>query len=177
MTIGEKIALRRRSAGLSQEALAGQLGVSRQAVSRWETNESLPDTEKILQLCRIFDTSADDLLLDQAPETALELNAARPPLPLWQQVFRYIYLGLGAAGAVLALIGLAGAVVWAMTTDQWYTDLGRFGTALETTRYGAILPGGLLLLGIALALLAFDVLLSKRDQVQALSSHGKESDS
>ena len=45
MTIGEKIALRRRNAGLSQEALAGQLGVSRQAVSRWETNESLPDTE------------------------------------------------------------------------------------------------------------------------------------
>lgn len=176
MTIGEKIALRRRRAGLSQEALAGQLGVSRQAVSRWETNESLPDTEKILQLCRIFDTSADDLLLDQVPETALELNAARPPLPLWRQGFRYIYLGLGAAGAVLALIGLAGAVFWAMTTDQWYTDLGRFGTALETTRCGAILPGGLLLLGIALALLAFDVLLSKRDQVQVPRSHGKESD-
>ena len=36
MTIGEKISLRRRTAGLSQEALAAQLGVSRQAVSRWE---------------------------------------------------------------------------------------------------------------------------------------------
>ena len=40
MTIGEKIALRRRSAGLSQEALAERLGVSRQAVSRWETGLS-----------------------------------------------------------------------------------------------------------------------------------------
>mgnify|MGYP001392023074 CR=1 FL=1 len=75
MTIGEKIALRRRSAGLSQEALAAQLGVSRQAVSRWETNESLPDTEKILQLCRIFGVSSDDLLLDKPPE------AAPPSLP------------------------------------------------------------------------------------------------
>lgn len=176
MTIGEKIALRRRSAGLSQEALAGQLGVSRQAVSRWETNESLPDTERVLQLCRIFGVSADDLLLDQAPETALKLRPVRPPLPLWRQVLRYVYLGLGAAGAVLAVIGLAGAVFWAMTTDQWYTNLGRFGTALETSRYGAILPGGLLLLIIALALLAFDVLLSKRDQVQVPRSHGKESD-
>ena len=40
MTIGEKISLRRRTAGLSQEALAAQLGVSRQAVSRWETGLS-----------------------------------------------------------------------------------------------------------------------------------------
>ena len=51
MTIGEKISLRRRTAGLSQEALAARLGVSRQAVSRWETGESLPDAEKIVQLC------------------------------------------------------------------------------------------------------------------------------
>lgn len=126
MTIGEKIALRRRSAGLSQEALAGQLGVSRQAVSRWETNESLPDTEKILQLCRIFGVSADDLLLDKAPETA----CSRPPLPLWRRWLRYIYLGLGAAGAALTLLGTLGAIFWSATTSEWYTDWGRFGTAL-----------------------------------------------
>ena len=176
MTIGEKIALRRRSAGLSQEALAVQLGVSRQAISRWETNESLPDTEKVLQLCRIFGVSADDLLLDQSPETAAEPTSARPPLPLWRQVFRYVYLGLGAVGVVLALVGLAGVLHWAVTTHMWDPDWGRFGSALTDTRYGAILPGGLLLLGIALALLAFDVLLSKRDQVQVPRSHRKESD-
>lgn len=176
MTIGEKIALRRRNAGLSQEALAVQLGVSRQAISRWETNESLPDTEKVLQLCRIFGVSADDLLLDQSPETAAEPTSARPPLPLWRQVFRYVYLGLGAVGVVLALVGLAGVLHWAVTTHMWDPDWGRFGSALTDTRYGAILPGGLLLLGIALALLAFDVLLSKRDQVQVPRSHRKESD-
>ena len=176
MTIGEKIALRRRNAGLSQEALAGQLGVSRQAVSRWETNESLPDTEKVLQLCRIFGVSADDLLLDQAPETALKFNAARPLLPVWRRAFRYVYLGLGAVGVVLALVGLAGVLHWAVTTHMWDPDWGRFGSALTDTRYGAILPGGLLLLGIGLALLVFGVLLSKRDQIQASSSHRKESD-
>ncbi|WP_417043462.1 helix-turn-helix transcriptional regulator [Dysosmobacter sp.] len=159
MTIGEKIALRRRSAGLSQEALAGQLGVSRQAVSRWETNESLPDTEKILQLCRIFGVSADDLLLDKAPETA----CSRPPLPLWRRWLRYIYLGLGAAGAVLALVGTVGALLWSATTSEWYTDWGRFGTALWFNWPGPVLLGGVVLLLLALALLAFDVLLSKRD--------------
>lgn len=176
MTTGEKISLQRRNAGLSQEDLAGQLGVSRQAVSRWEANESLPDTEKVLQLCRIFGVSADNLLLDQAPETALKFNAVPLSLPVWRQAFQYIYLGLGAVSVVLALVGLAGVLHWAMTTHMWDPDWGRFGSALTETEYGAILSGGLLLLIIALALLIFNVLLSKRDQIQASSSHRKESD-
>ena len=52
-----------------------------------------------------------------------------------------------------------------MTTHMWDPDWGRFGSALTDTRYGAILSGGLLLLLIALTLLVFDVLLSKRDQI------------
>ena len=71
--------------------------------------------------------------------------------------------GLGAIGALLALIGLAGVLYDAVTATSWYTDMGRFGDALMNTKYGAILPGGLLLLLIALSLLAFDVLLSKRN--------------
>lgn len=74
-----------------------------------------------------------------------------------------LYLGLGAIGALLALIGLAGVLYDAVTATSWYTDMGRFGDALMNTKYGAILPGGLLLLLIALSLLAFDVLLSKRN--------------
>ena len=161
MTIGEKIALRRRSAGLSQEALAERLGVSRQAVSRWETGESFPDTEKVLQLCRIFSISADYLLNEAEP--APEASSVRPPLPVWRRWFRTIYLVLDAAGTALALIGLAGAILWAVQTSSWYTDWGRFGTALYFEWPGPVLLGGLLLLLIALALLAADVLLSKRD--------------
>ena len=72
--------------------------------------------------------------------------------------------GMVFYGAVLlALIGLAGVLYDAVTTTSWYTDMGRFGDALMNTKYGAILPGGLLLLLIALSLLAFDVLLSKRN--------------
>ena len=160
MTIGEKIALRRRSAGLSQEALAGQLGVSRQAVSRWETNESLPDTEKILQLCRIFGVSADDLLLDKPPESA---PFSRPPLPLWRRWFRRVYLWMGSLGVLMALAGLIGAIFWALRTDQWYYNLGRIGTALLYHWMGPIAAGGVCLMMLALLLLVFDVLLSRLD--------------
>ena len=160
MTIGEKIALRRRSAGLSQEALAAQLGVSRQAVSRWETNESLPDTEKILQLCRIFGVSSDDLLLDKPPEAAPPSN---PHLPLWRQWFRRVYLWMGSLGVLMALAGLVGAIFWALQTDQWYYNIGRIGTALLYHWMGPIAAGGGCLMMLALLLLVFDVLLSRRD--------------
>ena len=65
MDIGKKIALCRKEAGLSQEALAAELGISRQAVSRWETGEAVPDTAKVIELSRIFSVTTDYLLLDE----------------------------------------------------------------------------------------------------------------
>ena len=46
--IAERLAARRKQAGLSQEALAEKLGVSRQAVSKWERSESAPDTDNLM---------------------------------------------------------------------------------------------------------------------------------
>lgn len=63
MTTGQKIYECRRKAGMTQEALADRLGVSRQAVSKWESDNAFPETEKILELCRLFSLSADELLL------------------------------------------------------------------------------------------------------------------
>ena len=60
--IGEKIALCRKKAGMSQEALAAELNISRQAVSRWETGEATPDTDKVVQLSRLFGVTTDYLL-------------------------------------------------------------------------------------------------------------------
>ena len=62
MTIGERIQLLRKAAGLSQEQLAEIVGVSRQAVSKWETDQSSPDIENILALSRAFSVSTDELL-------------------------------------------------------------------------------------------------------------------
>ncbi len=62
MQIGEKIAGLRQKAGLSQEQLAEKLSVSRQSVSKWEMNQSLPQLDKVIQLCNLFNISTDALL-------------------------------------------------------------------------------------------------------------------
>ena len=61
MILADKIIALRKKAGWSQEELAGQLGVSRQSVSKWEGAQSIPDMDKLLQLSRIFGVSTDYL--------------------------------------------------------------------------------------------------------------------
>ncbi len=51
--LGEKIQRLRKEKGLSQEQLAAQLTISRQAISKWELGESMPDTENIVQLSKL----------------------------------------------------------------------------------------------------------------------------
>lgn len=65
MTFGEKLQKLRQKAGMSQDALAERLDVSRQAVSRWELGEVVPDTANVLGVSRIFGVSTDYLLLDE----------------------------------------------------------------------------------------------------------------
>lgn len=62
MTIGEKISSLRIKLKISQEELAEKLDVSRQSVSKWEMNQALPQIDKILQLCNLFNISTDTLL-------------------------------------------------------------------------------------------------------------------
>ena len=64
MTFGEKLQLLRKQNGMSQEQLALKLDVSRQAISKWELNNSLPDTENAIQLSQLFCVSLDYLLKD-----------------------------------------------------------------------------------------------------------------
>ncbi len=65
MTIGEKISTLRNSLGISQEALADKLMVSRQAVSKWEMDQTQPQIDNVLQLCELFSISTDELLFDE----------------------------------------------------------------------------------------------------------------
>ena len=58
MTLSEKILDLRKQQGMSQENLAEKLGVSRQAVSRWEVGSALPDSSNIRQLSRLFGVTA-----------------------------------------------------------------------------------------------------------------------
>lgn len=65
MTLGEKIQELRRRYGMSQDALAERLDVSRQAVSKWERDEAMPETDKIIRICQVFGVSADSLLMPE----------------------------------------------------------------------------------------------------------------
>ena len=67
-----KLTALRKHSGLSQEALAEKIGVSRQAVSKWERGEASPDTENLLSLSKIYSVSLDDLLGDKTAQEILE---------------------------------------------------------------------------------------------------------
>lgn len=67
MTFGERLQQVRKAAGLSQEQLAGLVGMSRQAVSKWETDQAAPDIDKLALLCGVLGVSADALLGREAP--------------------------------------------------------------------------------------------------------------
>lgn len=63
MTLNERISIARKQSGLSQEQLGEKLGVSRQAVSKWETGQTNPDVAYVAEMCRLFGVSSDWLLL------------------------------------------------------------------------------------------------------------------
>lgn len=65
MTIGDKILNMRKARGWSQEELADRVGVTRQAVSRWESGSAKPDADKIIDVCDLFGVSADYLLREK----------------------------------------------------------------------------------------------------------------
>ncbi len=72
MTIGEKLIQLRLKNKISQEQLAEKLSVSRQSVSKWEVGQASPQIDKVLQLCKIFSVSSDELLYDD-----IELNSIK----------------------------------------------------------------------------------------------------
>ena len=70
LAMAQRLVDRRKAAGLSQEALAAQLGVSRQAVSKWERSESSPDTDNLIALAALYGVSLDELLYGEAASDA-----------------------------------------------------------------------------------------------------------
>ena len=68
MTIGERIAEERKKKGMTQEDMAEKLNLSRQAISKWESGSSFPDTENLLKLSLLFSVSVDYLLKGEMVE-------------------------------------------------------------------------------------------------------------
>lgn len=100
MNMADRIQYLRKNRGISQEELADKIGVSRQAVSKWESEQSTPDIEKVILLSDFFDVTTDYLLkgIEPVPANATEKSDAR--------IFSLV-------GSVLNFIGLVTAImIW-----------------------------------------------------------------
>lgn len=65
MTLGDKLSKLRKENNYTQEQLADVLGVSRQAISKWESDTTYPETDKLIRMSELFDCSLDYLLKDK----------------------------------------------------------------------------------------------------------------
>ena len=79
-SIGNRISKYRKAKGLTQEALANLMGVSSQAVSKWETDASCPDIAALPQLCKILGITTDELLTGNCSEVKMVPPAERKPM-------------------------------------------------------------------------------------------------
>ena len=104
MKLCEKILMLRKKAGLSQEEMAEKLGVSRQAVSRWEGGSAQPDASNVLQLSKLFSVTADYLLNDDY-ESDSDIPAVRSVTrAAGQRLHRLAGAGVGTVGLLTNFI-------------------------------------------------------------------------
>lgn len=113
MILADKIINLRKKNGWSQEELAQQIGVSRQAVSKWEGAQSIPDMNKILLLSKVFNVSTDYLLKDEMGENELaELSRESSETDYWNEVRQVsmeesnLYLGLVEKASTKIALGV-----------------------------------------------------------------------
>lgn len=109
----ENLAALRKRAGYTQETLAETLGVSRQAVGKWESGQGLPEAATLLELAELLDCSLDQLMREPL-ETALEPRSQEgDPLPTWAVFSRHMdrFATAIALGVSLILLGVAMTMV------------------------------------------------------------------
>lgn len=97
--VAERILSLRKKKGISQEELAQRLGISRQAVSKWEVGQSMPDLDKIVALSELFGVTADYLLKGVGPEKeGADRRLGSRVLYVASTAFIFIGLFAGCAG-------------------------------------------------------------------------------
>lgn len=123
MTLGEKISKLRTTSKMSQGDLAEKLNVSRQSISKWETNASVPELDKLIQLCDLFGISLDELVRSDNLEAGDDREEDVPPSPpqqtqiviqhslTTQKIVGFILLALGLLCCLIALFAGSGLLI------------------------------------------------------------------
>ena len=133
MNISDRIQALRKSRGISQEQLADVLGVSRQAVSKWEAEQSSPDLERIVAMAEYFDVTTDYLLRGIEPAKEKKSRADARTLCIVSTAVNAVGLIIGAAlwrtyqnafaPAFILSAQAAGLVLWLLAKGEkprWY---------------------------------------------------------
>ena len=100
--LSEKLYKLRKNSGLSQEQLAEQLNVSRQAISKWESGTAVPESEKLITISNYFGVSVDYLLKDD------EEDKAKATVNVMEEKPKMI------AGIIICIAGIISMVIWGL---------------------------------------------------------------
>lgn len=114
MTLGEKIAKHRKELNYTQEQLADILGVSRQSISKWESDLAYPETNKLIEIGKMFDCSMDYLLKDEVTQkSGIQTSAFTEKV---EEISRKVLTdkNKGQAKKILKIVGIILAIVLAI---------------------------------------------------------------
>lgn len=173
MTTGEKISEGRKKLGLTQQQFADELNVTRQAVSRWESDLAFPETDKLIKLSEMFGCSTDYLLKYNQSEGDASSNGNeqkekphssfnpftwsfeyKSKRQVWGMPLVHINLGLGRRAHGFFSVGLISSGIFSLgLLSMGVVSVGLLSLGLIT--FGALVFGGLAFGSIALGLLAF----------------------
>ena len=126
MSLGERIKEQRKNCGLSQEKVAELVGVSRQAVTKWEAEQSAPSTENLFRLAEIFGTTVDILLASEEEEKnspaeqiyyLYKMEEAKKADDLRARRKKNVLMALSVMGGYI-IIYLLGRLIWCDLTES-----------------------------------------------------------
>ena len=104
MNLSDRIQYLRKVRGISQEGLADQLGVSRRAVSKWESEQSMPDLDKIISMSDYFEVTTDYLLKGIEPVVQKEEEQSIKHRRIASNICYQLSLGFVGLGIILSII-------------------------------------------------------------------------
>ena len=131
MSLGERLYELRKKKGFSQEEVAEKLNVTRQSVSKWETDESKPDFDKIVPICELFEITSNELLTGEVqeiePEVIVKDNKKKKAITISASILLYFV-----------------AIIWIIMSETTFS-----------MNEGLAVGGFLLLCGIATCMLIY----------------------
>ena len=105
MNFSDKLKEIRKKEGISQEQLAEKIGVTRQAITKWETGKGLPDVENMVIIAEIFKTTIDELLMDSVTKTAPETFVYTSETSYDIDCEKHFDVNIGSAAAIMLSSG------------------------------------------------------------------------